>query len=284
MIVKMQIYKGYSYKVYIQGSLPKYYYGTNLYGLNKYSIKKAFERLCLELSIPFEKLKYAKVSRLDLGINIEVEHSPKEYINHLDSARYFKNVAHYVNDPKGESLIEVPLPNGLSFINKSRALVIYDKLKELSDKGNRIPNEFSDKNLLRFEYQVQKRVKSKFGESISVQKLWDSKFLVLALEKWKVEYGSIKKVNHLINDLESSNSSGEFFNLCMMVGMETLGGQKGVNSYLEEMKDSGRIDPKKYWYMKQFVGKKYKQFASPHPLIQELDEKVDNISIKNFLG
>ena len=284
MIVKIQVYQGYSNKIYIQGSLPKYYHGTNLYSLDRNSIKKVFEMLSLDLSIPFKILKQARVYRIDLGINIEVKHAAEEYIKHFSGASYFRKEQRYVNNAKGENHFEDRLPNGLTYSSNNRAIVIYDKLKEVDDKGLPIPNEFSDKNLLRLEYQIQKRVKNKFKEPVYVFMLWDGKFLEQALEKWKAEYKRIRKVNHQINDLDSSESLTDFQPNFMMLGMETLGGQKGVEAFLGEMLGSGKIDKNRYRNLLDRIRKYYKRYASPHPNIQELNTKVEKISIRDFLG
>ena len=284
MIVKVQVYQGYSFKVFIMGSLTKYYYSTNLYNLNRHLIRQVFENLALDLSIPFKILEHARVYRIDLGINIEVKHAAEEYIKHFSGASYFRKEQRYVNNAKGENHFEDRLPNGLTYSSNNRAIVIYDKLKEVEDKGLPIPNEFSDKNLLRLEYQIQKRVKNKFKEPVYVFMLWDGKFLEQALEKWKAEYKRIRKVNHQINDLDSSESLTDFQPNFMMLGMETIGGQKGVEDFLSEMLGSGKIDKNRYRNLLDRIRKYYKRYASPHPNIQELNTKVEKISIRDFSG
>ena len=113
--------------------------------------------------------------------------------------------------------------------------------------------------------------------------LWNGRFLEQLLEKWKIEYRRVEMKDYHIPDLTVIEKPKDIFLLCQMVGMETMGGKEEVHAFIKDLKAKGLISESTCRNSRTKVNKLYKQHSENNDLIQELDRKVDQISIRDFL-
>lgn len=113
-------------------SLNKWVYGNNLTTMNEQSIRYGIEELSDVFNLPIND---SKVSRLDFGKCLELENNPNLYFKYLGSCgRYHR----------------FEQPTAVYYQKGKCKLVLYDKIKEMKSKREEIPNEFQNKNILRY--------------------------------------------------------------------------------------------------------------------------------------
>lgn len=127
----------------IKGSLAKYYFGNNLETLTRDQTKEAFDKMCDSLHLDIND---AALSRIDIATNFIVSEPPQNYYS------FFGDAARLNKSQQGSTLY---------FSNKSRAIVFYDKCKEAKAHKMDIPDEFKNKNVLRYEYRLKRIKKNK---------------------------------------------------------------------------------------------------------------------------
>ena len=167
-------------EVYLRGSLNKYYFGDNLRNGTREDTNEAILGLSKELGINLMK---AKVVGLELGVNIETENPVKDYLQNLRemTKRKRKAVGHslyYLNADK----------------KRVDVLILYDKLKQISESGCPIPAEYQGKNVLRCEMRFKGRLsKTIQGQKIKGEDLCKTDFCNRVVNEMLVRYGSIAK-------------------------------------------------------------------------------------------
>jgi len=132
---------------FVHFSLPKLAGKThNTYGINKNEAVKAFDYLCDVLADNgiLVNLDTAKVTRLDVALNIEADYQLEAYtplFGMMQDTRLIKNQS----------------GNTTLWRNKTQEYCIYDKRQELADNGL-MPESFADvaDNTIRFETRQKK--------------------------------------------------------------------------------------------------------------------------------
>jgi hypothetical protein len=141
--------------IWLTGSLAKFYFGNNIQTLSRSDTARAIDGLSDALG---ESIGRARVFRLDIGQTFEMNQAPAAYWREfLTPARTRRQ------DYRLESL---------TFCNKRRAVVFYDKQAETKRTGSK-PSEragatestalLSRSNLLRFEVQFKRGISRVFG-------------------------------------------------------------------------------------------------------------------------
>ena len=167
-------------EVYLRGSLSKYYFGDNLRNGTREDTMEAILGLSKDLGLDLMK---ANVVGLELGVNIETENPVKEYLQNL------KEMAKRKRKAVGHSLY---------YLNADKkrvdVLILYDKLKQISESGNPIPAEYQGKNVLRCEMRFKGRLsKTIQGQKIKGEDLCKADFCSRVVNEMLVRYGSIAK-------------------------------------------------------------------------------------------
>ena len=106
-----------------------------------------------------------RVYRLDIGINIELDHPVEQYLQFFHTSRFFnKSNNHEGIDYHNQDYLDIEnsssLANGKRYSSKKRSFIIYDKLKELRNKEIPVSSVYEGRNIIRLEYQLQSDIKS----------------------------------------------------------------------------------------------------------------------------
>ncbi len=156
----------------IKGSLSKYYFGNNFETLTREQTKDAVQRISDSLHLD---VREANLSGIDFATNFIVTEPPQNYYSFFgDASRLNKSI-------QGSTLY---------ISNKSRAIVFYDKCKEAKAHKMHIPDEFKNKNVLRYEYRL-KRIKKK---QITLEDLYSKEIFYWLIDEWLHSYQDIRRI------------------------------------------------------------------------------------------
>ncbi|WP_400070398.1 hypothetical protein [Zobellia russellii] len=153
------------YKLTFNGSLPKLYFGNNIETLDIRTTKLAIDKLSEKLAVNLTK---ARITRLDFGLNISVNHPVYEYISSIQSYPRLKYCRYH------ESILFYSLKG-------SKALTFYDKINQVKNRDspifNNLPKHIKDLNLLRFEVRFKKDLKKNLDtKNLRVKDLYQERF------------------------------------------------------------------------------------------------------------
>lgn len=166
--------------VRIEGSLPKYYYGSNLITLSRSEPGIIIDQLSNELGIPLQE---AIITRIDIAANIEVENNPKSYFLSLGILSKFDRLLR-----KGSSLY---------YEQNWCKLCFYDKIAEAkSHNDSYLTEELLNKNILRYEIRFFRDwLKYYFKRNIKAKEIYgDSSDICCELvAEWYFKYEAITK-------------------------------------------------------------------------------------------
>lgn len=163
----------------VQGSLSKFYFGNNIQTLSLQQTFEAIQMLSDRLQV---SLFEAKVTRIDFGTVLITNKSPETYFKYLGNKRYFERVQ--------------KTKHSLTYETKKRVLSFYDKSLEAKKNKISIPEQFKDKNLLRYELRFLNTVCTQLNEKeITGATLCKQAFYLKLVQLWKDEYTSIEKIN-----------------------------------------------------------------------------------------
>lgn len=200
--------------IFISGSLPKYLYGNNYTRITRKDIEKSIHNIEDELNICLEN---SFVFKLEIGSNIIVKNPVQDYINCII---------------KGNHLYRKYYKGTLYLQNKTRKIIFYDKYKELIDKKISIPDYLKNKNILRYELRINKRLARYFKYSrITPYTLFDETFYIKMIKEWHNQFKSLLKhdfkeenLNFMINNNKNSkNSTNTLFEYLSLTGIKNIG-------------------------------------------------------------
>ncbi len=213
-------------KTIIECSLPKLLKGNNIYSLNFHEVLNAIKLIEQKLGI---SVSNGIIRRLDCELTIEALHTPSNYF------RYFGNSKYYIRKELNYT--------SLYYSNKSRVINIYDKIIEIRDKKEIVPNEFKGLNLLRFECRYKNRylkrlAKQNSKEVLRIKDLIHPKTYQNISNVVFNEYEAIDKLNEpiILNFNDSVKSKADLMKNLANIAINYLG---GVNK-VQEMIDSSR--------------------------------------------
>jgi len=172
----------------VNGSLAKYYLGSNLFQLKRKDVKLAIEKISDSLKLPFQE---SKIYRLDWGANFILNKPLQFYYLCLgDKPRFIKN--------------DLAKKGTLQYITDEEVLVFYNKLKEMKRSRQNIPETFIGKNVLRYEARIIKKVAMHMKlPEIKAKNLSEENFYRQGVNLWKDLYFSIHRDYPLKFDRES---------------------------------------------------------------------------------
>ena len=184
----MQIYIEPTF-VLIQGSLPKYYYGSNLVSLPRTELSNAIDKLSTDLGLP---LREAIITRIDIGMNVEVDNPPRSYFSYFGILKKFeRNIRR----------------NSLYYEQKWCQLCFYDKVKEAkAHKDPLLTSEMLDKNILRYEIRYKHSwLKHYFKRNIKAKELFE--MTLMGLLRWELKDRSRKQ--DILKIIDSFSEKGD---------------------------------------------------------------------------
>lgn len=250
------------------GSLSKYFYNSNIYDLTRSEIREACSKLSGELGVDISS---AKILRLDIGRCIELDHPVSEYLMALSRITVYKRL-----ETEDETVEYRSKSNEKSF-------VFYNKIKELQDKDkdkkNTIPEEFINKNILRYECRFLSKVKNnlKSKDPIMFSDLYNREFYKYLVTLWVDRYNSITKRRiFMLDSLSYENLTPD--KLKTYLSAFALN-QIGYNNIIEQL-DSNRniIGINNFSRFREMLNRlsNDNRFFINDKHIEELDQKVNN--------
>ena len=252
--------------VKIGGSLCKWYLGDNFQSLERKDTQKAIEKLSAIFNLPIDK---ATVSRIDVAQNYIVKKPTDIYLNHLGSLK------HSGRAPVTNSMGTIET---LYFYQSNGLLVFYDKIKEQKAKRRPIPEPYQDRHVLRYEQRHTKRLPKCFNvESVTASMLYNEKFYIDILNRYKSNYFAIKKINDITLDFEAMTGKKDLYTMGVLTLVEKIGGELAMAAQIKEAYKSGKLSKKAAFDIRQAVVDACKERSGltvKNDCIIELDKKV----------
>ncbi|PZP44684.1 MAG: hypothetical protein DI598_14200 [Pseudopedobacter saltans] len=241
-------------------SLNKWKFGNNMQTMRLIDIKHSLEEIGNIFRLPIDK---AKVVSMEFGRCIIMDYKPKLYFEYLHSnSRYTR----------------LEEPSSLYYKTCKKVLYFYDKTKEMKNrrKKMKIPLEYQDKNVIRYEIRYLKELAKQFNEAvITASKLWDEQFFKKLVYNWESEYLNIQKKP--IVDFETINftTKSGLRNFLGVIAIDKLGANALVKD-IRERESIGLLTKKQAHDLIVCIDEcmKVELKRSGNDLIEELDEKV----------
>lgn len=246
----------------IEGSLSKYRHECNALTMTRQACSEALAEIGDRLRIPIDE---AQVWRFDMAHTFIMQRPASEYMSALVSAPYFKRT-----DFEDRQTV--------SFKNTLRELQFYDKVSELEEKGQNVPDIFKGKNTLRYEARFLRRLGNQFNKkTVTVKDLTEEIFYMQAVNKWKEQYFLIQK----IRKDRALNMTGqkEYLQSLAFYGLQNIGGIDVALDLIKGARLRGEIGKKTGQRLKKLtLSIAQAKPATPgdpaEDCIQELDSKV----------
>jgi hypothetical protein len=167
---------------------------------------------------------------------------------------------------------------GIYYSQTNGLIVFYNKLKEQKDKRQPIPELYQNSNVLRYEQRYQRRLPKAFNvESVTASMLYNEKFYINLLDKWKNKYFSIKKINDTTLNFENMKGKKDLYTLGVLSLIATAGGELEMITQIKEAAKSGKLSKKAAFDIKQAVTEACSEkvgITAKNGCILELDKKV----------
>lgn len=244
------------------GSLAKYFLGNNFQTLTRNDTRLAIEKLSDTLHLPVYE---ATMTRIDAATNMIMKYPPNVYYNHL-----------------GESYPSMRLvqPDGLYYTPKSKkeTRVFYNKVKEQTVKNQPIPELFKNSNTLRYEQRYLKQLSKTFNvERVTAAMLYDERFYIDIIDRWKQGYDSIKKINDTEINIDAMRTKTNLYKLGIQALAEINGGALNLLQQITEATERGELTRKQKHDLKEAIEQACEvktDIVRPNEAIQELTTKI----------
>jgi hypothetical protein len=249
------------------GSLCKWYLGDNFQSLERRDVKFAIEKLSDILHLPMGE---ATISRLDIACNFIVKQPVQVYYNHLGELKHGGRA---------------PVTNGagmcetLYYYKAGGLLVFYDKVKEQKEKGQIIPELYQNSNVLRYEQRYKSRLSKVFNvERVTGEMLYNEKFYIDVINRWRDNYRGIKKINDISLNFEAMKGKKDLYTMGLLSLIEQQGGELAMIVQINEAYKTGKLTRRQADEMKlatREVCKMKTGIMVQNDAILELDKKVN---------
>ena len=245
----------------VQGSLPKYWYGNNLQTLQRADTGLIIEQLSDLISTDLSK---ARLQRVDFSTNIITEHKPQYYY------RFLGHLTRFYRHSDNSSLY---------YNQECKKLLFYDKIKEAQKSNMPIPNQYRDKNVLRYEMRLLKQVKKFFKRDVLSKDLADKELYYYLLDRWYEYYKGIEKqTNSKINIMSNQITSPKDFDKQLLIGLVQTLGFNQIDDVIEQMKARKVFSQKEYYSrLKSKYRKMSKVEIDEEDVISEINMKVKEV-------
>ncbi len=245
------------------GSLCKFLLGDNYSTMGRRDTQQAIEKLSDSLHLPMDK---ASVTRMDVAQNFIMRHPVPVYLNRLGALRY------------ADRLEE---PNGLYYTLGGGRLCFYDKNREQKSKNGTIPDLYTGRSVLRYEWRVFQRLAAKFGmNEVTGAMLYNEAFYIQILNGWKDGYQAIQKINDIDTtlNLQMMKTVRQFHRAGVLSLIEKAGGQIQMLNQIKEAQQRGDLTKKQALDLRKVVNEacqvKEDGLTAQNEAIKELDKKV----------
>ena len=255
--------------VFVEGSLPKYHYGSNIYPLDREGTKECIEMIGDTLGI---NMSGADVVGIEFGTTFMMQYKVSAYLaklgemSRLQRYNFNADTLYY----KGSGKVQ------------PRVYTFYDKLADCKAKHLPYPIAFEDKNLLRYEMRLKGRLAYQLGvPEVKASTLYDRQFYRELVRRYQDSYFSISKINELNpNAMKEIKNVSDAFNIFVArLLSQTEQPQRQIDTFINEIKAAGVFEDKKYYTrlkdkLNEIVTKD--NITISNELIKELDDAIKN--------
>ena len=255
--------------VFVEGSLPKYHYGSNIYPLDREGTKECIEMISDTLGI---EMSGADVVNIEFGTTFMMQYKVSAYLaklgemSRLQRYNFNADTLYY----KGSGKVQ------------PRVYTFYDKLADCKAKHLPYPIDFEDKNLLRYEMRLKGRLAYQLGvPEVKASTLYDRQFYRELVRRYQDSYFSISKINELNpNAMKEIKNVSDAFNIFVArLLSQTEQPQRQIDTFINEIKAAGVFEDKKYYTrlkdkLNEIVTKD--NITISNELIKELDDAIKN--------
>lgn len=255
--------------VFVEGSLPKYHYGSNIYPLDREGTKECIEMISDTLGI---EMSGADVVNIEFGTTFMMQYKVSAYLaklgemSRLQRYNFNADTLYY----KGSGKVQ------------PRVYTFYDKLADCKAKKLAYPSDFEDKNLLRYEMRLKGRLAYQLGvPEVKASTLYDRQFYRELVRRYQDSYFSISKINELNpNAMKEIKNVSDAFNIFVArLLSQTEQPQRQIDTFINEIKAAGVFEDKKYYTrlkdkLNEIVTKD--NITISNELIKELDDAIKN--------
>lgn len=247
-------------KITVIGSLPKFYFGSNVQELTRKDTELAIEKLSDELKLPFNE---SRIFRLHIGANIILIEPLQNYYASLGSLPRFKKS-------------EIANKNTLLYSTSTKSLEFYDKIKEMKRSKQLIPEKLIGRNVLRYEVHLTKRIANSLNlPEVKAKDLYEENFYRKAIIFWKELYFSIPRIRTLKFEIETLPLFNRKKLLSGLAAMQVKNiGEIVLLSMIEANKNNIK-HREQYQRMKNLV-----RMLSNHPELTEPNEAIKDLDLK----
>ena len=255
--------------VFVEGSLPKYHYGSNIYPLDREGTKECIEMIGDTLGI---NMSGADVVGIEFGTTFMMQYKVSAYLaklgemSRLQRYNFNADTLYY----KGSGKVQ------------PRVYTFYDKLADCKAKHLPYPIDFEDKNLLRYEMRLKGRLAYQLGvPEVKASTLYDRQFYRELVRRYQDSYFSISKINELNpNAMKEIKNVSDAFNIFVArLLSQTEQPQSQIDTFINEIRAAGVFEDKKYYTrlkdkLNDIVTKD--NITISNELIKELDDAIKN--------
>lgn len=255
------------YKIFFNGSLPKYYFGNNLKHLNHKTLKEAIEMFSNDVGI---NMKKAILTKIDYGYSFELNNPIHEYVDCLSSYPRFKTMRY---------------DDSVTFFTKfaSKKLIFYDKLIEMKSKDKNsiihLPIEYNSKKIIRYEISLKTGLRRRFNlDTVKVSSLLKRKVINNIHNRWVNSYKKVIKVKIGIDPTNIIHHHNGLYKYLSYHGIVKLGHQRVINT-ISNLNFDVKSPMTKRSKLKSTVNELLKvvnRDSLDKHLIDELDHKIIN--------
>ena len=252
--------------IFLYGSPATFTYGNNFKTLKHNDLKMFMDELSDLLKCDVRQMC---ISRLDITDNLEMEYKPILYKRSMGNCQYMERVNY------GK--------NGLKYKNHSREITLYDKLIEAKVKKHKIPQEYKDKNLWRYEYQLRTNVNSYLDGCIltRVDDLLDKENFLNLINVWEHQFKKIELIEVEAMRQVEFNPKMKYENHLIASGIIGNGGLGIVLDDLNDQFNLGNLTKRKVDYSK----KKFKKIMNDYQIFNSIpfsikDELIQKLELK----
>lgn len=242
------------------GSLCKWYLGSNFKTMGRKDTQMAIERLSDTLHLPIGK---AIITRIDVAQNLITRYPPDVYYNHLGLLKYATRLQE---------------PNGIYYSQTGGRLAFYDKCREQRAKGEDVPELYEGKNVLRYEQRYAKRIARQLNvPEVTGSMLYDESFYIGMLNRWRDTYRDIQKVNDVNLNFGVMKTKQQLYRMGVLSLIKQAGGQLEFIAQINEAQKRGELTKKQAFDLRAIVKdvcQIREGLTAQSVAIQELDKKV----------
>ena len=261
-------------KFTMSGSIPKFINGNNFQGITSHQIINAFDSLS---NIVGTDMYQGTITRLDYASNLFLENSPKLYIPFFGDSHKFKRIQYGTSvGYKGNR-------------GQARYKTLEDKVAWAKDTRNKIPEDFHDRNIMRYENRLKSSNRIAHVLDLGTKKPTLKDILTLDCrikihQDWRRQYEKINKQNNIIDFTKYMQmdyySPSEAFN-CYILSLMQIVGEDAFRNFKKFIVEGQKMGVGQLGYnnlskLNKMIKEKTQWVRNDNSMIKEIDDAVKN--------